>query len=94
MGKLLQYSHYYDWYNDYIQKWIDINKLPTKHFTEGYAGCAQFIIHKSLIYHYPLKMYNELYEWIINTDLSNFYSGRYLEWTWNLLWDIYPNLKK
>jgi len=94
MGKLLEYNHYYDWYNRYIQKTIPINKLPTKHFTEGHAGCAQFIIHKSLINYYPLKMYNDIYNWIITTDLSNFFSARYLEWTWNLLWDIYPNLKK
>jgi hypothetical protein len=89
-------SEWYDeilcWYNEYIEKYIPINSLPNKDWTVGYRGSAQFIVHKSLILNLPKKFYEDLYNWFITTDLTNYKSGRFMEWTWHIFWDIYPKL--
>lgn len=79
------------WYNNYIEKYIPLNTLLHKD-TVGYRGSAQFLVHKSLITNLPLKFYEDLYNWIITTRLPNCKSGRFLEWTWHVFWDIYPKL--
>lgn len=80
------------WYNDYIEKYIPMNTLLHNDRTKGYRGSAQFLVHKSLITNLPLKFYEDLYNWIITTHLPNYKSGRFLEWTWYVFWDIYPKL--
>jgi hypothetical protein len=82
------------WYNKYIEKYIPINTLPNKEWTQNYRGSAQFLVHKSLITNLPLEFYENLYKWIITTDMTNDKSGRFLEYTWHIFWDIYPNLLK
>lgn len=86
------YNDILNWYNTYIEKYIPMESLPNKNWTDGHRGSAQFLVHKSLIQKLPKEFYEGLYNWIITTDLSNFISGRYLEWTWHIFWDIYPNL--
>jgi len=82
------------WYNNYIEKYIPRNTLPNQSWTLGYRGSAQFLVHKSIITKLPLEFYENLYNWIITTDMPNEKSGRFLEWTWHLFWGIYPNLSK
>jgi len=53
---------------------------------------AQFLVHKSLITKLPLEFYKKLYNWIITTDMKNSVSGRFLEWTWHIFFDVYPYL--
>jgi len=79
------------WYDKYIEEYIPMNTLPNKDWTKKHRGSAQFLVHKSLITNLPLKFYENLYEWIITTDMENAKSGRFLEWTWHIFWDIYPN---
>ena len=86
------YNDILDWYNTYIEKYIPMNSLPKKDWTQGYRGSAQFLVHKSLITNLPLEFYENLYNWIITTDMTNDKSGRFLEWTWHIFWVIYPNL--
>lgn len=97
MGNII-YDRWYKeiliWYNNYIEKYIPRNTLPNQGWTTGHRGSAQFLVHKSLITNLPLEFYENLYNWIITTDMKNEKSGRFLEWTWHLFWDIYPNLKK
>jgi len=78
------------WYDKYIEKYIHLKDLPNKEWTQNYRGSAQFLVHKSLIKNLPLEFYENLYNWIITTKISNFKSGRFLEWTWHIFWDIYP----
>lgn len=87
------YNEIIIWYNNYIEKYIPINILPNKNWTQNYRGSAQFLVHKSLITNLPLEFYEGLYNWIITTDIENAKSGRFLEWTWHLFWDIYPKVK-
>lgn len=95
LGSIITNPWYNDiliWYNNYIEKYIPINTLPNKDWTLYHRGAAQFLVHKSLITKLPLEFYKNLYNWIITTDMTNDKSGRFLEWTWHIFWDIYPNL--
>jgi hypothetical protein len=80
---------FYRWYKKYIQPYIPLKILPKK-WMEGYKGCAQFLVHRSLIQHLPKKFYQDLYDWILNFKNGKL-SGYYLEWTWHVFWDIFPN---
>jgi hypothetical protein len=89
------YDDLLNWYNIYIEEYIPISKVPNnKDFIYGYQGSAQFLVHKDLIRNLPKEFYIKLYEWIITTNLSNYISGRYLEWTWHIFWYIYPHYIK
>ena len=76
--------------SDFIEEYIPFKSLPNENWTQGYRGSAQFLVHRSLIRNLPKKFYENLYRWIINTNLSSALTGRYLEWTWHLFWYIYP----
>ena len=95
LGSIISNRWYNDiliWYNEYIEKYIPINTLPHKDWTQNHRGSAQFLVHKSLIKKLPLEFYENLYNWIITTNMPNEKSSRFLEWTWHIFWDIYPNL--
>ena len=95
LGSIVANNWYNDiliWYNKYIEKYIPITSLPHKDWTQGYRGSAQFLVHKSLITKLPKQFYKDLYIWIITTNMPNAKSGRFLEWTWHIFWDIFPNL--
>ena len=81
-----------EWYDKFIQPYIPLDKLPNKDWLIGYKGCAQFLVHKSLIRHLPLKFYNDIYNWILEFEDKKL-SGYFLEWTWHLFWVISPSYK-
>ena len=85
------YSDIIEWYKLYVENYIPLHTLPNKDWTNGYRGSAQFLVHKQIITNLPKKFYEDLYHWIITTDMPSSKSGRFLEWTWHLFWDIYPN---
>ena len=89
------YADLLKWYETYIEEYIPISEVfNNSDFTYGYLGSAQFLVHKDLIRNSPKEFYIRLYEWIITTELSNYISGRYLEWVWHIFWDIYPTFIK
>jgi hypothetical protein len=89
------YSQLLQWYNSYIEEYIPLSKVPNNNdFIFGYFGAAQFLVHKDLIRNFPKYFYKKMYDWIITTDLPNYVSGRFLEWTWHVFWDIYPKYIK
>jgi hypothetical protein len=95
LGSIITNSWYDEimvWYNTYIEKYIPMERLPNKDWTEGHRGSAQFLVHKSLITKLPKEFYENLYNWIITTDMESTKSGRFLEWTWHIFWYLYPNL--
>ena len=86
------YQELLKWYNMFIEKYIPISKVPNNSdFIYNYLGSAQFLVHKDLIRNLPKEFYKNIYDWIITTNLPNSVSGRYLEWTWHIFWNIYPN---
>ena len=56
-------------------------------FMYNIKGCSQFIVRKNVIMRHTRKFYELIYEWLITTDVINYWSGRYLEWTWDLSWN-------
>ena len=80
------------WYDAYVEKYIPMRSLSNKDWTNNHRGSAQFLVHKSIIQKLPLEFYTNLYDWLIVTDLASSKSGRFLEWSWHIFWDIYPNL--
>ena len=78
-----------NWYNTHVEMYVPFNSLDVDKF---YRNSAQFLVHKSLITKLPLEFYEKLYNWIITTDIENNKSGRFLEWTWHIFFDIYPNM--
>jgi hypothetical protein len=94
------YSHKWyfeimDWYKEYIEEYIPLKSLhtiPKSDWMIGHRGSAQFLVNKKVILNLPKEFYEKLYNWIITTDMPNEKSGRFLEYTWHLFWDIYPNL--
>lgn len=77
-----------NWYNEYIEKFVPFKTL---YLNDYHRTSAQFLVHKSLITGLPLEFYEKIYEWILTTDYENAKSSRFLEWTWHIMWDIYPN---
>ena len=92
LGSILSNKQCLSWYNTYIEPYIPIDSLPQRDWTQNHRGSAQFLVHRSLITKLPVKFYEDLYNWILTTTLPNAISGRFLEWTWHLFWDIYPKL--
>lgn len=54
-----------------------------------YSG-AQFVVNKSLITQYPLSFYENLYKWILNTDISSVITSRIFEYTWHYIFTKNP----
>lgn len=56
-------------------------------FTKSVLGCAQFIVHKNRILHHSKQFYQNIFDFLLNTEIDNFWSGRFLEWSWELIWN-------
>ena len=56
-------------------------------FTKGVLGCAQFIVNKSNILNHSKLFYQNIYDWLMETHIENYWNGRFLEWTWDLFWN-------
>jgi hypothetical protein len=52
----------------------------------GERGCAQFLVHKNRIHRFPKKMYQTLYDWLLETEIKGNIPAVFLEWTWHVLW--------
>jgi hypothetical protein len=88
-----RYHELLEWYQDMVEDYIPLDKVPNnKDFVYGYRGSAQFLVHRDNIRLLPKQFYQRMYDWILNTDLPNWKSGRFLEWTWHVFWDIYPSI--
>jgi hypothetical protein len=97
LGSIKKNKWYEDickWYKEYIEKYIPMDSLPNQDWTIGFKGSAQFLVHRDLIKNLPIEFYQDLYNWIITTDMPNAKSGRFLEWTWHIFWNIYPFIRK
>lgn len=55
-------------------------------WTSGYLGCAQLVVTRDRIERYPREFYGALYDWLLATPLDSSVSGRFLEWTWHVIW--------
>jgi hypothetical protein len=53
--------------------------------TFHHYSCAQFQVSKQLILQNSLNFYKSLYNWLMETQLENYYSGRIFEHTWHYI---------
>lgn len=81
------------WYDEYLFEELG-DMLQYGDFKTGYNACAQFIVHKNIILKRSFNFYKKIYDWLMNTELEDFYSSRYLEFTWHLMWDQVPKNRK
>lgn len=94
LGNILTHhliDHIEKWYSEYLEYELG----PASDYgdwTSNHQGCAQFLVHKSLILSRPKEFYQKLYDWLITTELENAWSGRFLEWTWHLIWRQVPKI--
>jgi hypothetical protein len=75
-----------DFYQNLIKPAVGDHTLHDN-FTNNQPGCAQFIIHKDRILHHTIDFYDDIYNWILDTDITFYNHGFYLEWTWELFWN-------
>jgi hypothetical protein len=59
----------------------------TPNFHDNVLGCAQFIVHKNNILNHSKIFYQRMYHWLMVTHITNYWNGRFLEWTWDLFWN-------
>jgi hypothetical protein len=77
-----------EWYDEYCKPFVSRASVSrAENWTSGRRGCAQFVVAGERISRHPRRFYQGLYDWLMNTELDNATSGRYLEWTWHLFWD-------
>ena len=72
--------------------WWEQNMEPFFGPPESYGNpinkdtcCSQFVVSKKNILRHPIEFYKHQYNWLITTDIDNFYSGRYYEWLWKFI---------
>jgi hypothetical protein len=88
------YKNLLKWYDQYIEKYIPLAKVPHNHdFIFSHRGAAQFLVKRDLIRNLPKEFYENLYNWILTTDIPSKTTGYYLEYTWHIFWLIYPSMK-
>jgi hypothetical protein len=63
------------------------SNLLYPNFTKGTLGCAQFIVHKENILFHSKCFYENIYNWLLETEIDNYWTSRFLEWTWDLFWN-------
>jgi len=89
-GSILENQHI-DLIRTWYKEFLEDEMGPIENhgdWTVGIPCCAQFIVHRSVIQRRSLKCYQGLLNWILTTELTNDISGRIMEWTWELLWEI------
>jgi hypothetical protein len=86
-------EHIRNWYSEYLE--YELGPIEDYgDWTPNYQGCAQFLVHKSLILSRPKDFYQKLYTWTLTTEFPNAWSGRFLEWTWHLIWRQVPKINE
>lgn len=88
------------WWTDCMQPYF--GKIEDYHdFTLDKNGCAQFVVSRQRILSLPREFYKDMYDWLVKYSTgpprgeggydeprSNFYTSRYLEWTWELMFSV------
>ena len=68
-----------------IQAVADILGTPIVPEELGYKCSAQFYVSKRLIHRHSKEIYQRLYEYLMQTSLPGYWSGRVFEYTWHFI---------
>jgi hypothetical protein len=78
--------------NDHVTKqiWMDVFHLENRTVDEvpemvGQACCAQFAVSREQVMKRPLEDYVSYRQWVIDTELSDYESGRVMEYLWHVI---------
>jgi len=88
MGETTQFIK---WYNEFLEPYLG----PLKQYGEFVRNQklnGQFLVHKSLIVANPKKMYENIYNWCMNSNVDWFISSIIIEIFWILIWKQIPPL--
>jgi hypothetical protein len=77
------WNDFLGWYNIFIGNYVNFDKIDK---FKIFRCCAQFLVHRDSIKKLPIDFYQNLYNWIITTDMPNNKSGRFMEWIWHIIW--------
>jgi len=58
--------------------------------TVGVACCAQFAVTREKVRERPIEDYQRYREWVVNTTLEDYISGRVMEYSWHLIFGRPP----
>jgi len=72
-----------EWYNENMKDYL--GPLKYNSIINVDLCCAQFLVSRETIRKLPLEFYKKQYDWLMNTDVNNYYSGRFYEWTWGFI---------
>lgn len=56
-------------------------------WTAGYKCCAQFIVHRDYLRKFPKKMYEDIFQYMMDGRHDEKAKGHMFEWTLHLLYD-------
>ncbi|GAB4820345.1 hypothetical protein N2152v2_007391 [Parachlorella kessleri] len=48
--------------------------------------CAELLVPKEAIMRWPIELYMDLRQWLLDTDYSDYTTSRVFEYTWHVLW--------
>jgi hypothetical protein len=87
-----------NFYNEFLKEYIGPDIYKFGEFILNRKLFAQFLLHKSLIQARPKEMYQRIYNWFMETNLTKFASGFLLEVYWDLIFgqikeiDYFPKI--
>jgi hypothetical protein len=50
-----------------------------------YRGCSQFYVSRNAIRRHSVDKYEKMYDWLMNTTIISFWSGRIFEYIWHYI---------
>lgn len=88
-------THHADNYNCMKSNWGNIfgNNLAFPESFHHYS-CAQFQVDKELILSNSKQFYEHLFNWLMNTNMPNYWNARIFEHTWHYIFTKNPIEKK
>lgn len=87
---LIEPNNLYSMMKEYFVKYLAPYIGPIEKYgdwTAGYKCCAQFVVHRDIIRKYPLKMYEDMLQYMMDGRHDEKAKGHMFEWTLHLLFD-------
>ncbi|MBN1317289.1 MAG: DUF3431 domain-containing protein [Anaerolineales bacterium] len=70
---------------EYGNFFIDKFDNLSLNFMQGHKACACFFISRSAIIQHPKSFYQVLFDWVMETPLESYWSGRFFEYLWHII---------
>lgn len=74
------------WFDRFLAPYLGAGADAFGDWTVGRLGCSQYVVASENVRRRPRRMYEDLLRWLLTTPLDDATSGRFLEWTWDLMW--------